>query len=271
MSKAKSREKVRYHSEIMAVLIAMSFLYGGYYPFVYLLSLAVVVTSLLIDIRSKTGIRLPTGSSAWCLYILCICHCVSVIFAINTGTALLGFLRTLFWVSFYVLINGCTQKEYEDMLKTTSWTGVGLSGVYSILFFVNRAMGNVDLNGRIDGPFQYANTWALYQMICLIILVFNRKRTKGITTGICILLFGIILTGSRTTLGLCVVLSVTILILQIRKGISPASLISPAILTLAVLLPAMFVSRELLLQRFLAIPSSSSLKETLIKFACQIE
>ena len=60
-----------------------------------------------------------------------------------------------------------TQEERGLMLDSVAWQGAIMGGISICLFLGTLLTGGEDANGRIDGFFQYANTYALF-LLCLL-------------------------------------------------------------------------------------------------------
>ena len=266
--KAKRRQvKSRYNTPLLYMLFLLIPLYGGYYPFAFLFCGALLVVLILVESHRSSGIALPAGPDAYCLYLLAFCHLVSIPFAVSPGMAFTGFLRTLVFVLLFLSVCYYTTDEIELMLDAAAHEGAALSALYTVSFVANRVSGVPDLNGRIDGPFQYANTWALFQLICLILLACSKKKTRVTTAEIAALALGIGLTGSRGVLLL-------LLALMIFKGVSVfltkeevRSLVPILFFSLTALIVSGLLSGGLLWERLLRIPSSSSLNGRLLYWA----
>lgn len=199
MAKGKRpREKVRENTPLLFLLLVLFPLFGGYYNVSVLLAGVVTVLLLCWSSRQTGLLRLPVGPEAIALYGLCLGNLLAVPFAVSGGMAFTGFLRTLVWILFFLYAATYTREEREKILDAVACEGALLSGITIIAFFIDRADGLEDANGRIDGVFQYANTWALYLMAGLILLFLKDKKKRSLDwIGMLLLLAGIYLSGSR--------------------------------------------------------------------------
>ena len=257
-------KKPRYNTVLVFMLLILAPLYGGYYLFSNLLCGVCLIFLLLYNIHRTHGLILPIGVEAVCLYVLSLCHLASIPFSVNCGMAFIGFLRTLVWIVYFLCANFYSQEERQAMLDAVAWEGAILSMVFSILFVFNQILGNQDMNGRIDGPFQYANTWAVFQLICLIWLATRAKRTIANQIAVVVLLSGICLTGSRSVLALLFLLAIAGLSQYLKRNKPLRPLIQIVCGAIISFIISEFFSRGLLLERLLAIPYSSSLNGRLL-------
>lgn len=116
--------------------------------------------------------------------------------AVDRGMTIIGFIKSLFLVNFIVLM--VQNNNYIDavdkfrLLPYSATVSVGLSIIFAIisseLFF---------LNGRLQGLFLYANSYGLFLLVSLLILLQKGEiRGNRLCMGI-IILIGILLTNSR--------------------------------------------------------------------------
>lgn len=190
-------ERPRTNTPLLFLLLLIIPLFGGYYNFSVLACGAALVLLLCWTVYTSGTLRLPVGPEAWCLYSLCACHLVTVPFAVSPGMAFTGFLRTAVWVLFFIYAASYSQEERKQILDAVAYEGAILSLLATAAFLYNSAAGVASRNGRIDGLFQYANTWALFQLICLILLLLKDRRRKIDWAAMAVLVCGIYLSGSR--------------------------------------------------------------------------
>lgn len=261
------RTAPRKNTPLLFLLLASVLFYGGYYDCTVLLFGAVLVILLLFSVRQSGSLRLPAGPEALCLYALLLFHLAALPFAVSRGMALTGALRIGVWILFFLYAFTYTPEERQDILTVTAWFGALLSLLSSALFLWQRATGFQDPNGRADGPFDYANTWALFQLVCLLLLLLRRNRKSRDLAAMAILLLGIWLSGSRGTflllLALAVFLGLRSLILERRAR--------PVLVGLGLLLAAGILANliggGMVLDRLAALsPSSSSLNGRLLSW-----
>lgn len=190
-------EKERKNTPLLFLLLVMIPLFGGYYDFSVLLAGAVLLPLLLWECRRSGTLRLPVGPEAWCLYGVWLFGLLVIPFSISPGMAFTGFLRQTVWVLFFLCASAYSIREREDILDVVAYEGALLALISTVAFVYNNAVGLEDRNGRIDGPFQYANTWALFLLVSLIILLTKEKQRPADWGAAGALLCGMFLSGSR--------------------------------------------------------------------------
>lgn len=199
MKKGK-KQTIRKNTPLAIILLLMVPLYGGYHnQFVFVAGVALVCVLLWEMLRTKR-ILLPVGPEALCLYGIVVCTFLTVPFAVSPGMALTGGLRVTVWALFFLAAAAYSQQERESILDAAAYEGAFLAFLSILDFLYGRITGVVNLNGRIDGFFQYANAWGLYLLCCLLLLFLRTNHQKEDWIAIPALLCGIFLTGSRGTL-----------------------------------------------------------------------
>ncbi len=252
------KERPRQNTPLLFLLLIMVPLFGGYYHFSVFLSGAALVLLLLHGVWRAGALRLPVGPEAWCLYGLCGVTLLTIPFGVSSGMAFAGFLRLAVWVLFFLYAATYTDQERADILNAVAYEGAVLSLITIAGFLYDAAAGIDDPNGRIDGFFQYANTWSLFLLACLILLALKDRRHPADWPAMAALLCGVYLSGSRGVFLLLLPLALAwgvhrLVRLRDVKTVALAAGGMAAIGVLAVLL-----SGGLVLDRLRAITLSSS-------------
>lgn len=251
-------EKPRQNTPLVFLLLVLIPLFGGYYLFSVFLAGA-VLAPLLLHVVWRTGVmRLPVGPEAWCLYGLTGCTLLAVPFAVSAGMAFAGSLRLAVWVLFFLYAATYSPRERADILDALAYEGAILSLLTIAAFLYDAASGIDDPNGRIDGLFQYANTWSLYLLVCLILLIMKEKRRALDWPAMAVLLCGIYLSGSRGVFLLLLPLALAWGVHQLVKGqdVKTVAIAAAAVVFTGAL--ATVLSGGLVLDRLRAITLTSS-------------
>ena len=254
----RSTEKPRQNTPLVFLLLILIPLFGGYYLFSVFLVGAALALLLLHTVWRTGAILLPTGPEAWCLYLLVGCTLLTVPFAVSAGMAFAGTLRLAVWVLFFLYAATYSPQERADILDVAAYEGAILSLVTIAGFLYDAAAGIDDPNGRIDGLFQYANTWSLYLLICLILLIMREKRRALDWPAMAALLCGIYLSGSRGVFLLLLPLALAWGIYQIARRRDAKTVVIAAAAAVSIGVLATVVSGGLVLDRLRAITLTSS-------------
>jgi len=221
--KKANEQTVRKNTPLALLLLIMVPLYGGYYNAFAFAAGAVLACIMLATVFRTQTILLPVGPEAWCLYGIAACMFLTVPFAISPGMAFMGGLRAVVWVLFFLVAATYSPQERRDILDAAAYEGAVLAFLSILDFLYGGMHGAENLNGRIDGFFQYANTWALYLLCCLILLFLRETRRIADWIAISVLLCGIFLTGSRGSMLVLFILALAHGIWQIirRRRVLP--------------------------------------------------
>ncbi len=249
--------KARYNTPLLFVLLILFPLYGGYYNFSLLLAGTVLAVLLLVTCLKSRSLILPTGPEAWFLAGLWLCHLLTFPLAVSSGMAFTGFLRITAWLLFFLCAATYSAADRRVILDALGYEGAVLALAAIVRFLWNTAHGVSDLNGRIDGPFQYANTWALYQLVCLLLLLMKQQRRRLDWGAMAVLVCGVFLSGSRSTYLLLLLAAAVLTVQRLRMGQRKGLLLGGGILLLC-LAAAAALSRGMVLDRLRAITLSSS-------------
>ena len=162
--------------------IACSIYMGGYFVW--------------LQKKHKKTIRL-NGIDAACI-LLAVFYFLSVIWAVDKGMALIGASRWLSLVWMCLIIKQWDTKQQEFVVRLLPWFASG-TVVLSALLYFTPAKDAFFVAGRLAGPFGYANSYAMFLLIAVGILLAREQifEPKAIIL-LAILLCGILWTASRT-------------------------------------------------------------------------
>ena len=156
------------------------------------------------------------------------------------------------------VIGGRNSQGKTSILDSIACLGAGMAAVSLCLFLGERLTGGEDANGRIDGFFQYANTYAVFLLVCLLLLALKEERKRRDYAAMAVLVVTIFLSGSR---GVFLLLAAVGLFWFLHTVVSsrrvlPALVGAAAVVLLGAL--AVFLSGGLVLDRLRAITLESS-------------
>lgn len=243
----------RINTPLFFLIATLLLIFGGYYDHLFLLAGAVLAVLLALDMRKRRTLFLPLP--VWPLLGLILCSLVTLPFAVSPGMAFIGVLRWLAALLFCLYAASYTLHERALVLDSLAILGAGMAGISVLFFLLSRG---TDANGRLDGFFQYANSYALFLLICLVLLLGKEKQSVLDRPAMALLLLAMILTGSR---GVLLLLGVVMLAwsgnqLLRHHRVLPAALSMAALLCLIVL--GAILSDGLLLDRLSSITLESS-------------
>ena len=175
------------------------FLFGLYYEFSAYFAQIFILAILLIKILKVKKCKMYLNFSTLALAIVSVGYLFTCIYAVDKGMAILGFLKFTIPLTFGFLIMQYSKEEVIEMLKPIPISGV-LMVIISILFKYLPFLPDVFYlqNGRMMGFLQYANTFALFLLIGIIVAGYSHEKKWKVIIYNIILLFGILVSGCRT-------------------------------------------------------------------------
>lgn len=182
------------------LLFVLPFIYGLYYEFAAYLSGAAMALCLCFRVRQKREILLSSAAAPILMAVAYLCCLMAAFYAVDRGMAVAGFFKMLPVPLFLLLLMQYSGKERAKLLEIIPYSALGMA-VLSAVLGLSEAFNPIFYSaGRLGGFFQYSNTFALYLLLGVVVLLssetaFDRHFRIG---GTFILLAGIMLTGSRS-------------------------------------------------------------------------
>lgn len=188
--------------------------------------------------RNTGRLRICNSILLVSMLVLSLSYGFSSIWAVDSGMALFGFVKFLPLPLFVFAI-----EQLEDIKSIHLLSYVPMSG--AIMVIASWLLGIIPIiqtffrvNNRLAGFFQYPNTFALYLIMGLIVLISDEKWNKKKVLVAAILFVGIVFTGSRTGFVLLVFMTLCYIVLlndkKVRLGLLGA-------LTMVVAVTGVFV------------------------------
>lgn len=193
-------ETLRENSPLLWMLLLLVPLSGGYYLNITMFLGVFLILCLVFHFLSGKKLFLPSSKMCTPFLLILVGHCLVLPFAIDFAMAMTGLFRIMVWIFFLIYSLTYSEKEKKQILLWVSYEGVLLSFVTTMAFVVDSFTGVENLNGRVDGLFQYANTWGLYLLLCFVWISQENTKKHMKYLSLCILFIGILFTGSRSVL-----------------------------------------------------------------------
>lgn len=184
-------------------------LYHEYLSAIYSVILSIRIIQLIIKTKK---IVFKLNSVSIFVAVMMLGYIVSCLWAVDSGVTLFGFLKFLPIFLFLIL---CFQEKTrsEDILNVLPYLMAFITIITAILMSFKRFERLFSVAGRLAGTFQYSNTYAVLCLICIIIVLADKKiNWINISISI-ILILGILYSGSRTVF---VLMGITIIVLFFR-------------------------------------------------------
>lgn len=201
ISKCESKIQKEINPEPLKVFIASApFLFGIYYEWASGLACLFLLAYLGYCYKRKGSILVTASAALIAAAVLAVFYGISALWAVDSGMALFGLLKFLPLPVFVLAKNQLEKEKRKELLDYIPVSGlimIILSGVLSLIPVINIYF---IVNKRLAGFFQYPNTFALYLLIGIIILLTQEKWNRKNIFILLGLSAGIIVTGSRTGL-----------------------------------------------------------------------
>ena len=185
---------------LMTCIVIVGILGGGYYVSVSAVTGIVLTGVLFYRMYVKKRITAAWDLNMAAFAVLVFGYLLSCLWAVDLGMALMGVVKFLPLLLFYVLVSGLTD-EREKMIASLPMLGCLMTAFSFVMMQFEVFEQWVSVAGRLSGFFQYPNTYALFMLICLILVMwrFDYKKIDwlDIVYGVAAV-FGIIMSGSRT-------------------------------------------------------------------------
>ena len=190
---------------IAVLLFAAPFAIGLYHEYtVYIAGIIVLILLGLIIAKRKKIIFSKNIGSLLITFTL-LCYFIVIPFAIDKGMAFAGALRFSVPLLFLFLLLQFDKKQIRKLWEVIPASAISMLILSIVLWIIPETYSFVSgENERLAGFFQYANTFALFMLIGIIVLMYRKKPGFTECAGMIFLAGGIFLTGSRTVFGLLV-------------------------------------------------------------------
>lgn len=221
----KKQERILY-----ILMLLTPFCIGG-----YLVWCSALVACILLALLGSGGREEGEGQSAgWTIAAFLSLPAMLLaagIWGIDRGQAWFGFVKFLPLPLFGLVLRRLSSDGRERLWNALPVGGLIMTAVSLVLWSIPATREQVQVNGRLAGFFQYPNTYAVYLLCGILVLVekvFDRKRNARQTArplvvpernaagrkeaaGCLLLIVGMLLSGSRTALVLAVAATIVLL------------------------------------------------------------
>ena len=233
------------------------FLFGLYFPWASaLVSLALVI--LLLRMLLTRGIALSRSPALLASSMLVLFLLLGVLWGCDRGMALVGAVQFLPLPLFVLALEQFAPAQREALLQPVPFVACGMAQLSLIMSRLVPDEGWFLVSGRLAGFFQYPNTFALYLLCALSILLFGGKVRFGKAPWAAVLVLGIALSGSRTVFVLLLLFLVFFLVAEQDRLRRQRLLFPVAVLAAGLVLMVLLTGNRSSVGRFRTISLSSS-------------
>lgn len=245
---------------LFSIIFLIAFALGGFYDFIVCIISAILALNILIKYLKNKKINVKINSIFILICILILGSIVTCFFAVDRSIAIFGVFRNLAILLFYLNLCQYEEKEIKSAFLAIPIAGIAMFFISIIMYFIPPVRNFVFSEGnRLTGFFQYANTFALFLLLGIIILVFSKEISNKLKLLFSILLFiAILLTGSRITFFLAIINIFVIFFTIVEKKYKKYYLLSFTAIILIAIAIALATNNFQNIGRFLTAEITSS-------------
>ena len=249
----KSNLKDNIFNIMMICFISLNGLFNEYLS---ILSGLVFAVFILVKFKAEGELTLKIGLTSIAVFGIVLFYGLSAFWAVDGGSAVLGFAKFLPILLFLILI--IANPHYKDFLNTLPPFAAAMTLISALLMQFDAFEEYFSVAGRLSGFFQYSNTFALFLLVSLITLATKGKIEKYEYLYFPIIIFGILYSGSRTVFVLTALTVASFVFLIKNKKIKYLILGFFALSVLAITAVVLFADENSVFGRFLTISLSQS-------------
>ena len=178
------------------LLLLCPFLFGCFFPWASALVSLVLITLLILLIRR--GLLCCTYSAPFLAAAsIVLFHLGGIFWGTDHGMAPVGAVQFLPLPLFILLIEQYTPEQRLSLLRRMPYTASMMVVLSVLLSRFPLLEGWFLVAGRQSGFFQYPNTYAIYLLFALVLVLFSSPLRFGQLPWLILLTLGILLSGSR--------------------------------------------------------------------------
>ena len=239
------------------LLLLCPFLFGCFFPWGSALVSFVLIVLLLLLLR---GVLLCSTRSASFLAALSIVifHLGGMLWGTDRGMALVGAVQFLPLPLFVLLLEQYAPNRRLTLLRRMPYVASAMVVLSFLLSRIPSLEGWFLVAGRQAGFFQYPNTYAIYLLFALVLVLFGPPLRFGRLPWVLLLTLGIVLSGSRIVFFLLLAVFLVFLLTEKSKHSRLSVLVLVGILLLGSVLYALLTGSRDSIGRFLTASLTSS-------------
>lgn len=189
---------------------------GSFYEYISC-ALCMIMGIWLLCQKKKT-LRMPIDALSLSVATVCLAYGVVCLWAVDKGMAFVGFFKFLPLVLFLL----CRAQEQKESVFSTylPYVGAIMTVISAAGMLIPATRGYFSVADRLAGFFQYPNTFAVFLLVCQLLLLEKQKRSFWDYAVMAVLLGGILYTGSRTAFVIAALANLAMLLAAAKKKLS---------------------------------------------------
>lgn len=204
------------------MIFIFPFLYGLFYEFTATFAGGILCVYLLVLVIRRKKFYFSGNVNVYLLMFVFLSYLLVSLWAADQGMAFIGFLKFSPCMIFLIILMQFKKEEIRACFDVIPWAGAVMVITTAPTIFIPGLADYFYDAGRLGGFFQYANTFALFLLIGIIVIANKNEATPSNLIRLGILICGVLLTGSRTSFLLMAVLLIYFFVKagNLRKSLS---------------------------------------------------
>ena len=232
------------------LLLLCPFLFGCFFPWGSALISLILIALLLLLLRR--GLFCVTRSAPFLAAVsIVIFHLGGMIWGTDRGMALIGAVQFLPLPLFVLLLEQYTPDQRMGLLRRMPYTASAMVILSFLLSRISFLKDWVLVAGRQAGFFQYPNTYAIFLLFALVLVLFGASLRFGRLPWILLLTLGIFLSGSRIVFFLLLAVFLVFFLKEKSKASRLSVLVIAGAVVLGSILYALLTGNRESIGRFL--------------------
>ncbi len=187
-------------------------------PAAFTAAAALCIYLAVIVIKNKE-IKLNISISSASVFVLVLFYLLSSVWAVDSGVAMFGFYRYLAVALFMIVMMQKNAPSKDVLFSVAAYCGAVMTVVSAVLMQIPSLRAAFSVAERLAGFWQYPNSFALF-LLCGVLILITKSKLRIIDfIAIPVLIFGILYSGSRIVFAIMVVSIIAAIIFRRGKKI----------------------------------------------------
>lgn len=219
------QRRLQLHSDLPAAILLMAVVAVGGFHEAVAAGLSVLLTAALtVRLWRKGSLTVYGNLTSLAVAVAAVGYGVTALWAVDAGAAPVGFLKFL-PVCLYLLLLMQEENGAQRARQVLPYGAAVLTLVAAVGMQIPGLSHWFSVAGRLAGPFQYPNTFALFLLVAELLIVSKPRHRWPDAAVAAVLVFGLLYTGSRTVLLLGIAANILMLFLVGNRRLRLAVLI----------------------------------------------
>lgn len=231
------------------ILLLSFFAVGGFNEFVSCLLSVAFSGYLLFKFKKNEKLCIKVNLTSIAVSVIVLFYGISVLWALDKGMAFIGFFK--FFPLILFLLSFWQTNKTNQIFNILPYIGVFIASISTIFSFIPAVSGLFTVSGRLSGFFQYPNTFALFLLVCELLIICKSKLKLIDWISLIILIGCLLYTGSRTAFVLFLVSNFVMLLTNANKKFKIILFVSAILMLAVIFIIAMFGPEGNIFSRYL--------------------